>query len=150
MKKIIFFLGFIIFSFSLSTAQITGGGGHQSKNETGSINVGKHTLLFDAAIPWAPFGIKYAYIDKFGGYASICTDFGTIDEDCILTFGPTFQLTPKIHLYFGAGYIFGWGGAALEAGLIFRINGFSIDAGFCANFEEFEDSPLKLGFGIIF
>lgn len=47
MKKIIFIIGFIIFSFSLSTAQITGGSGHQYKSETSREKESNLNKLFE-------------------------------------------------------------------------------------------------------
>jgi hypothetical protein len=125
-------------------------------------NSGKHNLLYTANIPWAPFGLKYAYMGKFGGYAAFATDFYAIEGTSFITGGFTAKVTPKLNGYLGGGialiedyyydyyeeydesYITG----LMEAGVIAQFGRFSMDIGVGLDFDDYVFG--KLGFGINF
>ncbi len=149
MKRITLIFGIVILTISFTNAQITGGGGYE-QTEKKSVVTKNNTILVSPTLPWAPFGLKYAYLGKVGLYASVSSDFLLLDETLNITIGPTFRLTPKTNIYLGGGYEPLWEEPLADFGFIFKLNKYSIDAGLCINFEEVDYSGLRLGFGINF
>jgi len=125
---------------------------------------GKHNILYSGIIPWAPFGFKYAYMGKVGGYVSAASDFYAIDGLLYITAGFTFRLSPKLNLYLGGGigpegiyedyyhedYFVETESPVFEAGTILQFGHFSLDIGGGVSLFDFEYSFGRFGLGYNF
>lgn len=98
----------------------------KKKKESSSFS---NSIIYSAAIPYAPFGIKYHYCNSFGFYASFKSDFEIIDGDYILTGGFAKSIGQKVNLYFGGGYDISYDEGVAEGGLILKFNRIAIDIG---------------------
>lgn len=130
MKNILFVI-FLMATSSISFAQLNDDG--KSNNTKKLEQVGNslnNTLLFSAAIPFAPFGLRYQYLNKSVGlFLNIKSDLGLVEEDFIISAGPCFRINNKINWYIGGGYNIGYEDIDAEAGVIIKWNKFSIDIG---------------------
>ncbi len=106
------------------------GGSNQSKEKEQENDLRKHTLLYSAAIPYAPFGIRYQYLKrKVGIFFNIKSSLGIDDDDFIIAAGPSFKINNKINLYIGGGYNIGYSDFDAETGAIVKWSRFAIDIG---------------------
>lgn len=124
----------------------------------------RHSLFYDADVPLTFAGIRYTYLGKFGGYVSVSTDFGAIDEFLICTAGLTMRIADKFYPYIGGGLEVFYFEPVPEAGFVINIKNMVIDLGFGMiihyydatygfnNYnEELELLPFgKVGIGFIF
>ena len=130
MKNAIIIIGLILIP-TLSFAQLDDDGkSYQSKNVEKTQSLYSNTLLYSAAIPYAPFGIRYQHLsNKVGLFLNIKSDFDLYEGDFIIAAGPSFRINDKINWYIGGGYNIGYEDIDAEAGVIIKWNKFSIDIG---------------------
>ena len=108
----------------------------------------KNTLLYSAALPYAPFGLRYQYLKtKVGVFLNMKSSLGIDDDDFIIAAGPSFKINKKINVYIGGGYNIGYRDVDAETGVIMKWCKFAIDigGGYSAGV-----SYGTLGFGINF
>ncbi|MBN1924577.1 MAG: hypothetical protein JW798_01970 [Prolixibacteraceae bacterium] len=141
---------FLILIFSILTLSLFA----QSREikETSSKETEKglnNTILYSAAIPIAPFGIKYIYCKTFGYYVSLKSDLGLLFDDTILSTGGMYSISKKVNCYLGSGYDFSWDTVEFEAGIIYRRGRFALDLG-VGIIPEIEEFYATVGVGFNF
>lgn len=109
------------------------------------VNHGYNTIAYSAAIPFAPFGIKYQYCKSYGFYTAFKTDFDLIDGDYILTAGAAKTIGQKMNAYVGTGYDFSFSEPVLEAGCLLKFGKYVVDIG--AGYLVGDIAYGTLGFG---
>ena len=131
MKKI--FVVVIVFLSlpTLTFAQLNdNGNSYHSKNKEQVGNLYKNTLLYSAAIPYAPLGARYQYLKKkIGFFFNIKSSVNQDDDDFIIAAGPSFKINNKLNLYLGGGYNFGYKDIDAETGVIIKWGKFAMDLG---------------------
>lgn len=90
---------------------------------------GYNTFAYSAAIPFAPFGIKYQYCNSFDFYSVFRTDLNLADGDKIITVGGAKSIGEKMNIYVGAGYDISFSEPVLEGGFMLKFGKFAIDVG---------------------
>jgi hypothetical protein len=110
----------------------------------------KHSVLYNSNIPWGFFGIKYAYIGRFGCYASLASDFGLLDRTSHFTGGLAVRAATRTNIYFGGGLELSWGDAIVDSGIILKFNHFTIDTGVGFDLMDGEYTFIKLAIGYSF
>ncbi len=112
--------------------------------------INKHSILYNANIPWDFFGIKYAYIGRLGCYTSLASDFGLLDETSHFTGGLAVRAATRTNIYFGGGLELSWGNTVLESGIILKFNHATIDSGLGFDLMDSEYNYFKFAFGYSF
>lgn len=137
---------------------------HQIDNTTRlkAKNSLKHSITTMTNLPYGLLGVKYAFMGKFGGYAS--TTLSPEDGFTYLTGGFLYKTNEKASFYIGAGvgpdqytYYYsnyveevlrGLKSPVIEAGTLLFLNKFSLDLGLGVNTQE--SVYAKIGLGINF
>lgn len=120
----------ILFSIpTISFAQLNDDGKSSNTLKTKKgISFFNNSILYSAAMPYGPFGVKYHYCNSFGAYVSFKTDFEEVEGDYILTGGFAKSIGKNVNLYIGVGYDT-YEDGVVEGGLILKFNRFAIDIG---------------------
>jgi hypothetical protein len=121
-----------------------------NEKETEKQNTQKHSFLFCPNLPWAFFGVKYAYIGKAGCYISGASDFGLMDETCHVTGGLALSVAQSTNIYFGGGMEIFWAEPLVESGVILKFKSITIDLGGGLNIFDTYYSYGKIGAGFSF
>lgn len=122
---------------------------YSSKTKKTNVNKYSKSLIYSAALPISPFGIKFYYCKTFGFYASLRSDLGTIYDNTFLTLGGAYSFANNFSTYLGTGYDFFWDDKIIEGGLVYKINRIAFDLG-GGYLMDLEEGYLTIGVGFNF
>ena len=147
-----FLILFLIFIPAISFSQL-GDDGKTRQPDAKASNTSatfKHSVFAQSHIPTSWAGLKYAYLNNWGGYAAFTTDFLIGYEVIQGTVGITKRIVPDVYGYLGGGLDFYWEEVIADVGIIIKFGrvGLSIGGGF--DFMDPEYSYGSVGIGVNF
>lgn len=110
-----------------------------------------NTIFLSPNLPWTFVGARYAYINKFGCYVQIASDFALIEEAFHVTGGFVLPVAKRINIYAGGGMEIFWQEVLVESGVFLKFNNITVDIiGVGINLTDINYSYSKFGIGINF